>query len=156
MSNKKKVDLTPEGLQQVEEELKQLREVERPRIIQAIKDARAQGDLSENADYDAAREEQGKTEARIKELEYIVDNANVIEAVKGVVGLGSTVKVYDVDFEEEVVYYIVGTTEVDIDNNKISKESPVGAALYDHKVGETITVSPAGSESYELKILEIA
>lgn len=156
MSNKKKIDLTAEGLQAVEEELRKLREEDRPRNIQAIKDARSQGDLSENADYDAARDEQAKIEARIKELEYVVDNANVIEKTVGEVGLGSEVKVFDVDFDEEAVYYIVGTTEVDVDNNKISKESPVGAALFGHKVGETITVTPANGEAYELKILEIA
>ena len=156
MSNKKKIDLTAEGLAQVEEELKNLREVERPRIIQAIKDARAQGDLSENADYDAARDEQAKTEARIKELEYIVDNVNVIEKIEGEVGLGSTVTVNFVDDDEEEVYKIVGTTEVDVDNNMISKESPIGAALYGHAEGDTVEVKLPNGGGYEIKIVKIA
>ena len=156
MSNKKKIDLTAEGLAQVEEELKNLREVERPRIIQAIKDARAQGDLSENADYDAARDEQAKTEARIKELEYIVDNVNIIEKVEGEVGLGSTVTVNFVDDDEEEVYKIVGTTEVDVDNNMISKESPIGAALYGHAEGDVVEVKLPNGGGYEIKIVKIA
>lgn len=156
MSNKKKIDLTAEGLQQVELELKKLREEDRPRIIQAIKDARSQGDLSENADYDAAREEQAKTEARIKELEYIVENANVIEAVEGEVSIGTTVTVQFVDDDEEEVYKIVGTTEVDVDNNMISKESPIGAALYGHAEGDTVEVKLPNGGGYEIKIVKIA
>ena len=105
---KKQVDLTAEGLKQVQEELNKLRLEDRPRIIQAIKDARSQGDLSENADYDAAREEQAKTEARIKELEYIVDNANIIEKVDGEVGLGSTVTVEFVDDEQDHEEFEIG------------------------------------------------
>ncbi len=156
MSNKKKIDLTAEGLQQVELELKKLREEDRPRIIQAIKDARSQGDLSENADYDAAREEQAKTEARIKELEYIVENANVIEAVDGEVSIGTTVTVQFVDDDEEEVYKIVGTTEVDVDNNMISKESPIGAALYGHAEGDVVEVKLPNGGGYEIKIVKIA
>ena len=152
---KKKVDLTAEGLKQVEEELNKLRLEDRPRIIQAIKDARSQGDLSENADYDAAREEQAKTEARIKELEYIVDNANIIEKVDGEVGLGSKVTVNFVDDDEEEVYSIVGVTEVDVDNNMISKESPIGAALYGHKEGEVVEVKLPNGGGYEIKIVKI-
>ena len=153
---KKQVDLTAEGLRQVEEELNKLRLEDRPRIIQAIKDARSQGDLSENADYDAAREEQAKTEARIKELEYIVDNANIIEKVDGEVGLGSTVTVEFVDDDEEEVYKVVGVTEVDVDNNMISKESPIGAALYGHKEGEVVEVKLPNGGGYEIKIVKIA
>ena len=152
---KKQIDLTAEGLKQVQEELDKLRLEDRPRIIQAIKDARSQGDLSENADYDAAREEQAKTEARIKELEYIVDNANVIEKVEGVVGLGTTVTVNFVDDDEEEVYNIVGVTEVDVDNNMISKESPIGEALYGHKEGETVSVKLPNGGSYDIKIVKI-
>ncbi|MBQ7240059.1 MAG: transcription elongation factor GreA [Bacilli bacterium] len=153
---KKQVDLTAEGLKQVQEELNKLRLEDRPRIIQAIKDARSQGDLSENADYDAAREEQAKTEARIKELEYIVDNANIIEKVDGEVGLGSTVTVEFVDDDEEEVYKVVGVTEVDVDNNMISKESPIGAALYGHKEGEVVEVKLPNGGGYEIKIVKIA
>ena len=153
---KKQVDLTAEGLKQVQEELNKLRLEDRPRIIQAIKDARSQGDLSENADYDAARDEQAKTEARIKELEYIVDNANIIEKVDGEVGLGSTVTVEFVDDDEEEVYKVVGVTEVDVDNNMISKESPIGAALYGHKEGEVVEVKLPNGGGYEIKIVKIA
>ena len=153
---KKQIDLTAEGLLQVQEELNKLRLEDRPRIIQAIKDARSQGDLSENADYDAAREEQAKTEARIKELEYIVDNANIIEKVEGEVGLGSTVTVEFVDDDEEEVYKVVGVTEVDVDNNMISKESPIGAALYGHKEGEVVEVKLPNGGGYEIKIVKIA
>ena len=148
--------MTAEGLKQVQEELNKLRLEDRPRIIQAIKDARSQGDLSENADYDAAREEQAKTEARIKELEYIVDNANIIEKVDGEVGLGSTVTVEFVDDDEEEVYKVVGVTEVDVDNNMISKESPIGAALYGHKEGEVVEVKLPNGGGYEIKIVKIA
>ena len=94
MSGKKEIKLTAAGFTEIEEELAKLREEDRPRIIQAIKEARAQGDLSENADYDAAREEQAKTESRIKELEYMLEHATIVkEAKKGVCGLGSTVTI---------------------------------------------------------------
>ena len=156
MAEKKTFDLTQEGLEQVKAELDKLRLEDRPRIIQAIKDARAQGDLSENAEYDAARDEQAKTEARIKELEYIVENANVIEAVDGEVSIGTTVTVQFVDDDEEEVYKIVGTTEVDVDNNMISKESPIGEALYGHKEGEVVTVNLPNGGGYEIKIAKIA
>ena len=104
MAEKKTFDLTQEGLDQLKAELDKLRLEDRPRIIQAIKDARAQGDLSENAEYDAARDEQAKTEERIKELEYIVENANVVKASKSKVGIGSTVTVLYVDDDEEDEY----------------------------------------------------
>lgn len=155
MPNKKKIDLTPDGYLQVEQELNKLREQDRPRIIQAIKDARAQGDLSENADYDAARDEQAKVEGRIKELEYMIANANIIEAPKGKVGLGSIVTVKYVDDNDEDEYKIVGSTEVDVANNKISNESPIGKALFGKKAGETVDVeSPNGS--YKIEIIKIA
>ena len=154
MAEKKTFDLTQEGLDQVKAELDKLRLEDRPRIIQAIKDARAQGDLSENAEYDAARDEQAKTEARIKELEYIVENANVVKASKSKVGIGSTVTVLYVDDDEEDEYKMVGETEVDIDNNKISQNSPIGKAIFGHKAGEVVEVE-APNGSYELKIVSI-
>ena len=154
MAEKKTFDLTQEGLDQVKAELDKLRLEDRPRIIQAIKDARAQGDLSENAEYDAARDEQAKTEARIKELEYIVENANVVKASKTKVGIGSTVTVLYVDDDEEDEYKMVGETEVDIDNNKISQNSPIGKAIFGHKAGEVVEVE-APNGSYELKIVSI-
>lgn len=154
MAEKKTFDLTQEGLDQLKAELDKLRLEDRPRIIQAIKDARAQGDLSENAEYDAARDEQAKTEERIKELEYIVENANVVKASKSKVGIGSVVTVLYVDDDEEEEYKMVGETEVDIDNNKISANSPIGKAIFGQKAGETVSVE-APNGSYDLKIVSI-
>lgn len=158
MSEKKQVKLTPAGYTEIEEEVIKLREQDRPRIIQAIKEAREQGDLSENADYDAAREEQGRVEARIKELEYMLEHAIIIdEAPKGVVGLGSLVKIayIDDDDDDEEEYKIVGSLEADPTENKISDESPVGKALFGHKVDDVVSIeSPNGS--YNVKIVSIA
>lgn len=155
MSGKKEIKLTSQGFLEVETELNKLREEDRPRIIQAIKEARAQGDLSENADYDAARDEQAKVEARIKELEYMIENAKIIaESPKGVAGLGSTVVIKYIDDDEEEEYKIVGSLEADPFENKISDESPIGSALCGHKVGDIVSItSPNGS--YEVKIVSI-
>ena len=151
---KKIIDLTEEGLQKVIDELNKLRNEDRPRIIQELKDARAQGDLSENADYDAARAEQAKVEGRIQELEYMVDNHNIISVSKDVVGIGSTVEIKYVDDGEKEVYKIVGSTEVDVNENKISNESPIGKAINGHKKGDTCEVeSPNGT--YKVKIVSI-
>ncbi len=151
---KKLVDLTQEGLDKIKEELEKLRNEDRPRIIQALKDARAQGDLSENADYDAARAEQASVEGRIQELEYMVDNCNIIEVSKDSVGIGSTVDIKYVDDGEKETYKIVGPTEVDIAENKISNESPIGKAICGHKKGDTCEVeSPNGT--YKVKIVSI-
>lgn len=157
MSGKKEIKLTPAGFLEIENELSKLREEDRPRIIQAIKEARAQGDLSENADYDAARDEQAKVEARIKELEYMVEHATIIEdAPKGVVGLGSTVTIQYLDDEDdEDEYKIVGSLEADPFENKVSDESPIGSALCGKKVGDVVEIeSPNGT--YEVKIVKIA
>lgn len=150
------IKMTSQGFLEAEAELNNLREVERPRNIQAIKDARAQGDLSENAEYDAARDEQAKLEARIKELEYLMEHAVIIEsAPKGEIGLGSVVTVEYLDDDDEDEYTIVGSLEADPTENKISDESPVGKSLIGHKVGDTVTIeSPNGS--YEVKITKIA
>lgn len=156
MSQKKSIKLTSQGYLDVETELNKLREEDRPRIIQAIKEARAQGDLSENADYDAAREEQAKVEARIKELEYMIEHAEIIEGPqKGVVGLGSTVKIVYMDDEDETdTFKIVGSLEADILENKISDESPIGSSLCNHKAGDIVTIeSPNGS--YDVKIVSV-
>ena len=119
MSGKKEIKLTSNGYLEVENELNKLREEDRPRIIQAIKEARAQGDLSENADYDAARNEQAQVEARIKELEYMIEHAVIIEeAPKDVVGLGSTVEIEYVDDDDTDEYKIVGSLEADPFENK--------------------------------------
>lgn len=155
MSSKKEVKLTPDGYIEIENRLNKLREEDRPRIIQAIKEARAQGDLSENADYDAAREEQAKVEAEIKDLEYMVEHAVIIESAKtGVVGLGSVVKIEYVGDDDTDEYKIVGSLEADPFDNKISDESPIGKALCGSKVGDIVSIeSPNGS--YEVKIISI-
>ena len=157
MSGKKEIKLTTTGFLEIETELAKLREEDRPRIIQAIKEAREQGDLSENADYDAAREEQAKVEARIKELEYMIEHASIIdEAPKGVIGLGSTVTIqYMDDEDDEDEYKIVGSLEADPFDNKISDESPIGKALCGSKVGDIVSIaSPNGT--YEVRIVSIA
>ncbi len=156
MKQKKEFLLTSEGYLDLETELNTLKSEERPRIIEAIKEARAQGDLSENADYDAARDEQAKIEARIQELEYMLEHAKIIEKKSGdVVSVGTTVTVKYVDDDEEEVYSIVGSMEADPFENKISNESPIGKAIMDKKVGDTISVeSPNGA--YDIKIVKIA
>ena len=156
MSEKKKVYLTQEGYNEIKEELDNLINVKRPENIIAIKEARALGDLSENADYDAARNEQAEIEARIKKLEAIVDNVEIIEEVKtDAVGLGNTVKISYIDDEDDLdEYKIVGSQEADPFESKISNESPIAKALMGHKVGDVVSVeSPNGN--YEIKIVEI-
>ena len=156
MSERKKVFLTQEGYDEIKEELDNLINVKRPENIIAIKEARALGDLSENADYDAARNEQAEIEARIKKLEAIVENVEIIDEVTtDEVGLGNTVKISYVDDEDdEDEYKIVGSQEADPFESKISNESPIAKALLGHKVGDVVSVdSPNGS--YEIKIIEI-
>ena len=153
MSNK--IYLTQEGFLEVEEELDNLRNKKRPEIIKALKDARALGDLSENADYDAARAEQAQIEGRIVELEHIIENAVIIEK-KGTdkVSLGTTVKIKYVDDDELEEYRIVGSKEADPSNNKISNESPLAKSIMNAKAGEVRSVeSPNGK--YDVQILEI-
>ena len=156
MPGKKEIKLTANGYLEVENELNKLREEDRPRIIQAIKEARAQGDLSENADYDAARNEQAQVEARIKELEYMIEHAIIIEdAPKDVVGLGSTVEIEYVDDGDTDEYKIVGSMEADPFENKISDESPIGAALSGKKVGDIVNV-PSPNGNYDVKVVKIS
>ena len=156
MRQKREFLLTSEGFLELETELNNLKTEDRPRIIEAIKEARAQGDLSENADYDAARDEQAKIEARIQELEYMLEHAKIIEKVSGdKVAVGTTVTVQYVDDDEEEEYSIVGSMEADPFENKISNESPIGKAIMDKRVGDIISVeSPNGS--YDIKIVKIA
>ena len=153
--SKKDILLTSDGFLELEEELNELKNVRRPKVIEAIKDARSQGDLSENADYDAARNEQAEVEGRIKELEFMLANATIIEKKNShIVDVGSTVTIKYVDDDEEEVYHIVGRMEADPFENKISNESPVGKALLGAKVGEVVTVeTQAGDLNY--KVLEI-
>jgi len=150
-----KVYLTNEGFLEIEEELNHLKEVKRPDVIKALKDARALGDLSENADYDAARNEQAQVEGRIKELEQLLEKAELIEK-KGTdtVTLGSTVKIKYVDDDDLEEYRIVGSKEADPSNNKISNESPLAKGIMNAHVGEVCVVeSPNGN--YSVEILEI-
>lgn len=155
MPKKDECLLTSEGFLKLEEELNELKTVKRPQVIEAIKDARAQGDLSENADYDAARNDQAELEARIKELEYMIEHATIIEGPEaGTVGIGSTVKISYIDDDDEDEYTIVGSLEANTLEGKISNESPIGKAIIGKKEGEIAKVeSPNGD--YNVKILEI-
>ena len=156
MSERKKIFLTQEGYDDIKQELDYLINTKRPENINAIKEARALGDLSENADYDAARNEQAEIEAKIKKLETIIDNVEIIEEVStDQVGLGNTVKISYIDDEEDTdEYKIVGSQEADPFESKISNESPIAKALMGHKVGDIVSVeSPNGS--YEIKVVEI-
>lgn len=150
------VYLTNEGFLEIEEELNELKNVKRPEVIKALKDARALGDLSENADYDAARAEQAQIEGRIVELEKIMENAIIIESKRtDKVVLGTTVKIKYVADDDIEEYKIVGSKEADPSNDKISNESPIAKAIMNAKVGEIRSVeSPNGK--YEVEILEIS
>lgn len=153
-----KVILTEEGYKQLEKRLEELKFVKRPEITERIKVARDFGDLSENAEYDAARTEQSNNEMEIEELDYKIKNAEIVAENNDTskVNIGNVVKVYDPDLEEEETYEITGTTESNILENKISNVSPVGAALIGAKVGDRVTVRPDGGESYVLVVKEIS
>lgn len=154
----KKNILTFAGLKALEDELFDLKVVKRKEVAQKIKEAREQGDLSENAEYDAAKDEQRSIEAKIEELEKIIRNAEVIDESsfdKDTVSIGSTVRFYDEEFEEELEYRIVGSTESDILKGLISNESPLGKALIGAKIGQVVEVESAeGVATY--KVLEIS
>ena len=153
----KKNILTYEGLMKYESELEHLKVVKRQEVAQKIKEAREQGDLSENAEYDAAKDEQRDIETRIEELEKILKNAEVVdedEVDLDKINIGCMVKILDVEFNEELEYKIVGSTEANSLKGKISNESPVGKALMGCKVGDTVEVdTQAGVIAY--KVLEI-
>ena len=150
--------MTQKNYEDLKKELEYLVKVKRPEIIERIAEARSHGDLSENAEYDAAREEQRSNEGKIAELEYKIKNADVREEVTDTsyVHLNSVVKVYDEDMEEEAVYTITSVTDVDVMHGKISIDSPVGSALLKKKVGDKVTVSCPDGTSYTLKILKIS
>ena len=152
----KKNLLTYEGLQKLESELHNLKVVKRKEVAQKIKEAREQGDLSENAEYDAAKDEQRDIEARIDEIEKILKNAEVVveeEVDLDKISVGCRVKILDMEYDEELDYKIVGSTEANSLKGKISNESPVGKALLGAKVGEVVTVeTQAGDLNY--KVLE--
>lgn len=154
----KQVVLTDDGLKKLEEELETLKTEKRKEIAEKIKVALSFGDLSENSEYDEAKNEQAMIESRIAVVEAMLKNVKLIdddEINTEVVNVGSKVKVLDVEFNEEIVYSIVGSTEADPDLNRISDESPVGTSLLTHRVGETVTAeAPIGT--IEMKILEIS
>ena len=152
----KKILMTYDGVKALEEELENLKVVRRKEVAEKIKEARAQGDLSENAEYDAAKDEQREIEARIEEIEKILKNVEVAddEPKGNVVSIGSTVKIFDEEMNEELEYKIVGSTEANILQNKISNESPVGAALMGKKKNQKVSVETA-SGVLKFKILSI-
>jgi transcription elongation factor GreA len=156
MQEKKNI-LTYEGLKRYEDELHELKVHKRQEIAQKIKEAREQGDLSENAEYDAAKDEQRDVEARIEELEKLLKNAEVVdedEVDLDTINIGCKVKILDVEFNEELEYKIVGSTEANSLKGKISNESPVGKALIGKRVGDDVVVeTQMGAIAY--KVLEI-
>lgn len=156
MAEKKNI-LTYAGLKQYEDELQNLKVVKRKEVAQKIKEAREQGDLSENAEYDAAKDEQRDIELRIEELEKLLKNAEVVvedEIDLDKINVGCKVKVFEINFDEEMEFKIVGSTEANSLQNKISNESPVGKALIGKKVGDTVDVeTQVGIIQY--KVLEI-
>ena len=149
-----KIPLTIKGYAALEEELKRRQQVERPRIIQAISEARAQGDLSENAEYHAAKEAQSHNEGRILELESLISRAEVIDISKlsgDRIKFGATVKLLDEDTEEARTYQIGGEPEADVRSGRVSVASPIARALMGKTVGDTVEVStPGGGKSYEV------
>ena len=149
-----KVPLTIKGYAALEEELRHRQQVERPRIIQAISDARALGDLSENAEYHAAKEAQALNEGRILELESLISRAEIIDIAKlsgDRVKFGATVKLVDEDTDETKTYQIVGEPEADVRSGRVSVTSPIARALMGKTVGDTVEVStPGGGKSYEV------
>ncbi len=149
--------MTKKGYEEAVERLKYLQTVKRQEIVERIAEARSHGDLSENAEYDAARNEQSANEGEIADLEYKVKNVEIIEENNdsSSVHLQSTVTVYDIEMEEEAVYEITGSTEADAMHNKISNESPMGAALLRHKVGDVVTVhAPDGDYQVEIRAIK--
>jgi transcription elongation factor GreA len=146
--------MTAEGLKKLQDELDERKTVKRREIKDAIKLARSFGDLSENSEYDEAKESQAANETRISEIEETLKHVVVIDesGENDGIMIGSTVRVYDFEYEEELTYKIVGSTEADPVNNKISNESPVGAALLGHKVGDKVVASaPQGSLTFEVR-----
>lgn len=152
-----KIPLTRTGHAALSAELKKLKSVERPAVIRAIAEAREHGDLSENAEYHAAREKQGFIEARIKELEAIIGRAEVIdpEKLSGTIKFGATVTLVDEDTDEEKTYQIVGEPEADITRAKLNIASPIARALIGKDEGDSVEVrTPGGDKSYEVLSVE--
>ncbi len=157
MALAKQVILTSEGLEKLEKELEYLKTVKRQEVAAEIKVALGYGDLSENSEYDEAKNKQAQMEIRIVEIETMLKNAKVIDEAEistETVSLGCTVKAHDVEFDEDVEYCIVGSTEADPSEGKISDESPVGAAFLGKKIGDEVEI-PAPVGTIVMKILEI-
>jgi transcription elongation factor GreA len=154
----KKTVLTYEGLQNLEQELQDLKTLKRREVAEKIKEARGQGDLSENAEYDAAKEEQAEIEARIAVLEKMLRNVEVIDEEDletGIINVGHSVTLFDFEFNEEVKYTIVGSAEADPFKGKISNESPLGQSLLGRKAGEEIFAdTPDGQAKYEIRAID--
>ena len=146
--------LTKKGYDERVARLEELKVVRRKEVAQKLKEAREQGDLSENAEYDAAKDEQRDIETQIAELEEILKNAEVVQdnnTDKDAIKMESVVKLHDVEYDEDIEYVIVGSSEADSLNNKISNESPIGAAMLGKKVGDTVKVeAPAGVIEYKI------
>lgn len=150
-----RVLLTVNGAEKLREELARLIKTERPRVIQAIAEARSHGDLSENAEYEAARDEQGFIEGRIAELEGQLSRAEIVDPgklhIEGRVVFGALVDLYDIESESEVTYQVVGELEADLEHGRISMSSPIGRALIGKEEGEELeVVTPGGTRGYEV------
>lgn len=157
MAESKKNILTYEGLKELEDELQELRVNKRQEVAEKLKEARAQGDLSENAEYDAAKDEQRDIEARIEQIEAILKNAEVVdesEVDSDRINVGCAVKLFDFEYDEEIDFAIVGSTEANSLKGKISNESPLGAALIGKSVGDVVKVESQMGET-EYKVLAI-
>ncbi len=154
----KPIILTPEGYKKLEEELRTLKVEGRKEIAEKIKEARSYGDLSENAEYDAAKDAQASMEQRITTIENMLKNAQIVsesDVTTDEISIGSRVKLYDVEFDEEMEYSIVGSTEANPDEGRISDESPIGSAILGHKVDDIVDVELPSGETIQFKVLEI-
>lgn len=154
----KPIILTPEGYKKLEIELETLKVEGRKEIAEKIKEARSYGDLSENAEYDAAKDAQASMEQRITTIENMLKNAQIVsedDVKTDAISIGSKVKIFDIEFEEEMEYTIVGSTEANPDDGKISDESPIGTALLGKKVGDVVDVELPNGETIQFKVLEI-
>lgn len=156
MSMNQPHELTTRGKNDLEKELKRLREVDRVENIKALQDARAQGDLSENADYDAARDQQGKINARITEIEAILKNYVIIQKDKtGMIAVGNTVEVKFADEDDTETYVIIGSLQTDPLSGKISNQSPLGKALMGKKVGDKVMFTSETGNEFNVEIIEV-
>lgn len=152
------IPMTREGFEELKDELEHLKKNERPKVVEAIEEARAHGDLSENAEYDAAKEKQGFIEGRIEELEGLISHAEIIDPADlsgDRVKFGATVTIFDFESDEEKTYQIVGDEEADIENNCISYTSPIAQALIGKQVAEEVTIdTPSGDKVVEITEVE--